>query len=74
MIHCRCKVEEAEQVLALVQSFLPEAKLCERRSRLLVWQVEPNGVPISALFRKMQEVRETHNSVSLLTFASGLCA
>lgn len=63
IIHCRCEAEEVDDVLSLVLSTIPEAKLCERRSRLLVWQVEPNGQPVSALFRIMQQIRETHRTV-----------
>lgn len=57
MINVRCEVETMGEVLQSVQSLIPEARLRERRSRQLIWHVQPNILQISALFQRMERAR-----------------
>lgn len=57
MINVRCEVETMGEVLQSVQSLIPEARLRERRSRQLIWQVQPNLLQISTLFQRMEAAR-----------------
>ncbi|XP_059350163.1 phospholipid-transporting ATPase ABCA1-like [Daphnia carinata] len=63
MISARCEVEHISDVLQHVQLAIPEARLRERRSRQLIWHIQPNVLSISALFNKMEAARETTNMV-----------
>lgn len=64
MINVRCEMESISEILQYVQTAIPEARLRERRSRQLIWHIQPNILPISALFNKMEAARATTNMVS----------
>lgn len=64
MISARCEVEHISDVLQHVQLAIPEARLRERRSRQLIWHIQPNVLSISSLFNKMEAARVTTNMVS----------
>ncbi|KAK4029566.1 hypothetical protein OUZ56_022545 [Daphnia magna] len=57
MINVRCEVETISEVLQCVESLIPEARLRERRSRQLIWHVQPNLLQISTLFQRMEDAR-----------------
>ncbi len=51
------------EVLQHVQSLIPEARLRERRSRQLIWHIQPNVLQISTLFQRMETARAATNMV-----------
>ena len=64
MISARCEIECVSDVLQSVQSVIPEARLRERRSRQLIWHIQPNVLSISSLFNKMEAARAATQMVS----------
>jgi ATP-binding cassette subfamily A (ABC1) protein 1 len=64
MISARCEIECVSDVLQSVQSAIPEARLRERRSRQLIWHIQPNVLSISSLFNKMEAARAATQMVS----------
>lgn len=64
MISARCEVEFISDVLQHVQLTIPEARLRERRSRQLIWHIQPNILSISSLFNKMEDARVATNMVN----------
>lgn len=65
MINVRCEVETISEVLQCVESLIPEARLRERRSRQLIWHVQPNLLQISTLFQRMEDARTATPMVSV---------
>ena len=63
MINVRCEVESIGEILQRVQSLIPEARLRERRSRQLIWHIQPNMLQISTLFQRMETARAATNMV-----------
>ncbi|XP_046463654.1 ATP-binding cassette sub-family A member 7-like isoform X2 [Daphnia pulex] len=57
MISARCEMEYVSDVLQSVQSVIPEARLRERRSRQLIWHIQPNVLSIASLFNRMEAAR-----------------
>lgn len=68
MINVRCEIETMGDVLQSVQSLIPEARLRERRSRQLIWHVQPNLLQISALFQRMERARAATPMVRKTSF------
>lgn len=66
MINVRCELETSGEVMQSVQSFIPEARLRERRPRQLIWHVQPNTLQISTLFKRMEEARAATPMVNLV--------
>lgn len=64
MINVRCEMESVSDVLQYIQAAIPEARLRERRSRQLIWQIQLNVLPISTLFNRMETARAATNMVS----------
>ena len=64
MISARCEMEYVHDVMQSVQSAIPEARLRERRSRQLIWHIQPNVLSIASLFNKMEAARAATQMVS----------
>jgi ATP-binding cassette subfamily A (ABC1) protein 1 len=64
MISARCEIECVGDVLQSVQSVIPDARLRERRSRYLIWHIQPNVLSISFLFNKIEAARAATQMVS----------
>jgi hypothetical protein len=64
MISARCEMEYVSDVLQSVQSVIPEARLRERRSRQLIWHIQPNVLSIASLFNRMEAARAATQMVS----------
>ncbi len=64
MISARCEMEYVSDVLQSVQSAIPEARLRERRSRQLIWHIQPNVLSIASLFNRMEGARAATQMVS----------
>ena len=57
MINVRCEGDGAEAVMQYIHSTIPEAQFREQSYRQLVWHIQPDVLPISVLFQRMEAAR-----------------